>query len=172
MFKKSALVLLALSLPLTASANWSLGGGYINLSDDSNDSDISLGGIYGSAAYIVKTENENFTVIPELRLGTGISDDSVDFYYGDIDIELESFIALSLRAQYQVNERFYLYAMPSYANAELKASGFGESETDDEWEFGFGAGAGFTITEDVSLNFSYELYDDTDVITAGISVNF
>ena len=172
MFKKSALTLLVLTLPLTASANWSLGGGYINLSDDSDDIDVSLGGIYGSAAYTFKTDSENFTVVPELRIGTGISDDSVDTYYGDVDIELESFIALSLRAQYQVNERFYLYAMPSYANAELKASGFGRSETEDEWEFGYGAGAGFSISEEVNINFSYEMYDDTDVLTAGISVNF
>lgn len=51
--------MLVLSLPLTASANWSLGGGYINLSDDSDGIDISLGGLYGSAAYKYQLDNKN-----------------------------------------------------------------------------------------------------------------
>ena len=43
MFKKSLIALSLLALPLTASANWSAGGGYANLSDE----DLSLGVIYG-----------------------------------------------------------------------------------------------------------------------------
>ncbi|NMP30001.1 porin family protein [Thalassotalea sp. M1531] len=172
MFKKSAIALLTLSLSLSASANWQVGGGYMNLSDDSDDLDVSLNGVYGSIAYNYKMENEKFSIVPEFRLGTGVSEDTVDGYYYDVDIELERFIALSARAQYQMNDNFYMYALPSYANAKLKASIGSTSESDDDWEFGYGVGAGFNFRENGILNFSYEQYDDADLFTASLSIQF
>ncbi|MFD2167921.1 outer membrane protein [Thalassotalea euphylliae] len=167
MFKKSAAALLALSLPFTASANWSLGGGYANFSDD-GDADISLGAIYGSAAYHHNVDGTKFSVVPEFRLGTGISDDEV---YG-VDVELERFISLSVKGQYDVNEQFFVFAMPSYANAKLKASYGGFSESDDDWEFGYGVGAGFNVSDTSTMEFSFEQYDDADVLTASIHFAF
>ncbi len=168
MFKKIAIALVTLALPLTASANWSLGGGYVNISSDIDGPDVSLGGLYGSAAYKFTTSNSKVSIIPELRLATGISDDTV---YG-VDIEMERFIALSAKAQYQVNNNIHIFIMPTYANLEIKASANGSSASDDEWEFGFGTGLGYDFNQQSSVIFSYERFDDTDVLSAGFSFKF
>lgn len=165
MFKKSLIALSLLVLPLTASANWSAGAGYANLSDDS----LALGVVYGAVAYEFVTEGSKFSLIPELRLGTGISDDKMD----GVKVEIDRFTALSVRGQYNYDNGFYVYVMPSYANLDLKASFRGTSVSDDEWEFGFGAGVGKKLNEKTSVEASFERYDtDTDVITVGFKYAF
>jgi len=89
MFKKSAIALLALSVSLSASANWSAGAGYMNLSSDTDGVDISLNGIYGSVAYDFQMGNENFSIVPELRIGTGLTDDTIEEYF---DNELNEYL--------------------------------------------------------------------------------
>ncbi|MBA6391544.1 outer membrane beta-barrel protein [Colwellia sp. BRX10-3] len=164
MFKKSLIVLSLLALPLTASANWSAGAGYANLSDD----DLSLGVIYGAVAYEFAKEGSKFSLVPELRLGTGISDDKM----GGVKVEIERFTALSVRGQYNYDNGFYAYVMPSYANLDVKASFNGASYSDDDWEFGFGAGVGKKLNENTSVEASFESYDGTDVITVGFKYAF
>jgi len=163
MFKKTAVLLSLAILPLTASANWSAGGGYANFSGD----DVSMGAIYGSVAYTHKATN-NFFIMPELRLGTGISDDTIS----NVTIEIESFTALSVRGQYDYANGAYLFAMPSYANLDVKASYQGHSETEDDWEFGYGIGAGYKINDKASIEASFEKYDDVDVATIGFKYSF
>lgn len=164
MFKKSLIVLSLLVLPLTASANWSAGAGYANLSDDSLD----LGVVYGAVAYEFVEEGSKLSLIPELRLGTGISDDKMD----GVKVEVERFTALSLRGQYNYDNGFYAYVMPSYANLDIKASFRGESFSDDTWEFGFGAGVGKKLNEKISVEASFESYDGTDVFSVGFKYAF
>ncbi|MBA6342946.1 outer membrane beta-barrel protein [Colwellia sp. MB02u-10] len=167
MFKKSLIALSLLVLPLTASANWSAGAGYADLSLEK----LSLGAIYGAVAYEFIEEGSKFSLIPELRLGAGISDDKSH----SIKVEVERFTALSVRGQYNYDNGFYVYVMPSYANLDLKASFRGASVSDDEWEFGFGAGVGKKLNEKVSVEASFERYDtdtDTDVITVGFKYAF
>lgn len=160
-----ALALLLFSLP--ASAQWVAGGGYINLSDDEDGVDVSLGGIYGSIGYVIEGEGE-FYFLPEVRLGLGISDDTV---FG-VDVELDSFLAFSVRGQYDFESGLYLYAAPSYARAEFTASAGGLSVSDDDWEFGFGGGAGYKFSDTVWGEASYETFDGTDVFSLGIKVGF
>ncbi|WP_191321822.1 outer membrane beta-barrel protein [Colwellia sp. C1TZA3] len=164
MFKKSLIVLSLLVLPLTASANGSAGAGYVNLSLEN----LSLGAIYGAVAYEFVAEDSQFSLVPELRLGTGISDDKT----GSIKVEVERFMAFSVRGQYNYNNGFYVYVMPSYANLDLKASFRGTSASDDEWEFGFGAGVGKKLNEKISVEASFENHDGTDVITVGFKYAF
>ena len=164
MFKKSLIALSLLALPLTASANWSAGAGYANLSDD----DLSLGVIFGSVAYEFAQEGSKFSFMPELRLGTGISDDNMD----GVKLEVERFTALSVRGQYNFDNGFYAYAMPSYANLDVKASYRGASYSDDEWELGFGAGVGKKLNDKTSVEASFENYDGLDVFTVGFKYSF
>jgi len=163
-FKKSLIALSLLALPLTAAANWSAGAGYANISDD----DLSLGVIYGAVAYEFAKEGSKFSLVPELRLGTGISDDNIS----GAKLEVESFTALSVRGQYNYDNGFYAYVMPSYANLDVKASFRGASFSDDEWNFGFGAGVGKKLNEKTSVEASFENYDGTDVITVGFKYAF
>lgn len=134
MFKKSLIALSLLVLPLTASANWSAGAGYADLSLEN----LSLGAMYGAVTYEFVKEGSKFSVIPELRLDTDISEDKMD----SVKVEVERFTSLSVRGQYNYDNGFYAYVMPLHANLDLKASFHGTSVSDDEWEFGFGAGVG------------------------------
>jgi hypothetical protein len=167
-FKKSLLVLSLLALPLTASANWLVGAGYANLSTEDDGRELSLGTVYGSLAYEFIKADSQFSFVPELRIGTGISDDTVD----SIKVEVNSFTALSIRGQYNYSNGVYLYVMPSYAYLDSKASFRGNSVSDDEWEFGFGGGVGKKINAKTSVEASFESYDETDVFSVGIKYAF
>mgnify|MGYP000450794600 CR=1 FL=1 len=168
MLKKTAIALSMLCLPLTASAQWVAGGGYVNFSDDSNGVDLSLDAVYGSLAYKVESQDSAFTFLPELRLGTGVSDDKENGF----KVEIDRYIAISARAQYDYSNGVFVFVTPSYANLDTKVSGYGYSVSDDEWDFGVGAGLGYNINENVSIEASYDRYDDVDAFGVGIKYAF
>lgn len=180
--EKLVLGMLLASGSLTAMAaenepsnNWVGGISYINLSDEDDGLDISLGGVVGSLGYKIKSGN-NFYLIPEVRIGTGISDDSVSYLGVDVDVELDGFLALSLRGQFELDNGVYIFAAPTYANAEFTASasqgGQSASATDDSWEFGVGGGVGYNFTKTASAEVMYEQFDGTDVFSLGLKFNF
>lgn len=168
MFKKSLIAFSLLALPLTASANWSAGAGYANLSDE----DLSLGVIYGTVAYEFAEKGSKFSFMPELRLGTGISDDKLTGVGGAAKVEVKRFTALSVRGQYNYSNGFYAYVMPSYANLDMKVSTSFGSASDDAWELGYGAGFGKKFNAKTSVEASYENYDGTDMLTVGFKYAF
>lgn len=175
MFKKTALAILIAGSSFSSFANWVGGVSYFNLSDKDDGIEVSLSGISGSLGYKIDSDN-NFYFMPEVRIGTGISDDSVSMYGVDVDVEMDSFIALSVRSQYELNNGVYLFAAPSYANLKVTASASqgsqSASETDDSWEFGFGGGVGYQFNESTSAELMYEQYDGTDVLSVGVKFDF
>ena len=158
---KCALITTLLTVPTVASAQWTVGGGYANYSEEDGDLELSLGGVYGSAGY--KYENGQISFIPEIRIGVGVADDSVE----GINVEIDSFLALSLRGQYEVTKDFSVFLQPSYGRLELTANFNGQSVSDDEWEFGFGGGAAFKVSDTTSIEAIYESFDGTDVLSLG-----
>ena len=156
------------------SNNWVGGISYINLSDEDDGLAISLGGVVGSLGYKIKSGN-NFYLIPEVRIGTGISDDSVS-YPVDVDVELDGFLALSLRGQFELDNGVYLFAAPTYDNAEFTVTvsdgGQSASATEDSWELGVGGGVGYNFTKTASAEVMYEQFDGTDVFSLGLKFNF
>ncbi|MEM6514005.1 MAG: outer membrane beta-barrel protein [Pseudomonadota bacterium] len=154
-------------LAAPVSAQWVAGGGYVNLSDESEFFDVSVGGIYASLGYLVESES-GLTFLPEMRLGTGVADDTIL----GVDIELDSFFAFSVRGQFEFDSSFYVYAAPSYARVELTASAAGMSESEDDWEFGVGGGVGYKFSDKAWGELSYETYDGTDVFSIGFKVPF
>jgi opacity protein-like surface antigen len=158
----------------TASANWEIGGSYAQLKDEVISRDITLGALVGHLGYHSQL-SENVTLVPRLRLGFGISDDTWDAWVpgaSDVDISLDRFVSLDVKIQFQANENIYLYLMPAYANAKLSASVLNSSESDDSWEFGGGAGIGYNFTPKVSVEASYETFDGTDVLSIGFTSRF
>jgi len=186
MFKNTALALTLLSLSLTASADWETGAGFSNFSDSSDGDDLSLNIVYGSVAYKIENSEGNYFFMPEFRIGTGVDDDSLDetWSYQDgytgnmrvvsneIKFEIERFVALSLRGQYDFSSGTYVYAMASYANVKGKVSYHGVSNSDDSWEFGMGAGVGYNLNKKVSVEALYENYDETDLLSVGFKYIF
>ncbi len=163
MFKKQLVAILLAGASFSSLANWVGGVSYTSLSEE----DIKFGAITGSIAYKIDSDNA-LSIMPELRYGIGIKDDSI---YG-FDVELDRFIALSVRGEYEFDSGLYLYAAPSYGNVKLTASMYGESVSDDEWEFGYGAGIGYQFNESIAAELSFEDYDGTDVISVGIKFDF
>lgn len=186
MFKNTAIALTLLSLSITASADWQSGAGFSNLSDSTDDDKLPLNIIYGSIAYKIENPDKNYFFMPDFRIGTGISDDSLtdtwsyqEGYNGnmrvvsnEIKFEIKRFIALSLRGQYEFSNGAYVYVMPSYANLKGTVSYSGESGSGDSWEFGIGAGVGYQLNKKVIVEASYENYDDTDLLSVGFKYAF
>ena len=168
MFKKTAIALSMICLPLTASAQWLVGGGYVNFSEDVDGTDLSLGAVYGALAYKIDNSGHPFTFIPEIRLGTGITDEKKK----GAKIEIDRYIAISARGQYDYDNGAFIFVTPSYANLDSTTSYNGHSESNDEWEFGIGAGVGYALNEKITLEASYDRYDDTDAFGVGIKYAF
>jgi len=158
-----------------SSGNWVGGISYANLSDEEDGLDISLGALVGSLGYKIDS-GSGFHFIPEVRVGVGITDDTVTAFGVNVDVELDSFLTLSVKGQYELENGIYLFAAPIYANAEFTASasqgGQSASATEDSWEFGLGVGAGYSFNSSTSLEASYEQFDGTDVLSIGLKFDF
>ncbi|MEO1543509.1 MAG: outer membrane beta-barrel protein [Pseudomonadota bacterium] len=151
----------------SAPAQWIGGVSLFSFSDSDDGVDIQLTGVLVAAGYVFEVEN-GFYVIPEVRLGSGVTGDTV---FG-VDVDLDSFFSLGVRGQLDIGEAFYVFGTPSYARAEATASSGTQSESDDGWETGFGAGAGYKVSETFWTELSYETYDGTDFISLGIRSRF
>lgn len=168
MKKGILLVLIAFAaVPFAAQAQFQAGIGYMQLSEDVEGTDISIGGMYGSIAYSIPTTSA-FSNVLMFKVGTGISDDSV----AGIRLELDRLIQFAYRGEYAISEALYAFFTPSYANAKVTASAFGISVSDDSWEFGVGAGVGIAFTERVGAELSYERFSGTGVFSIGARINF
>jgi opacity protein-like surface antigen len=161
-FKGLAIASLLAASSLVSAQGWNFSGGYVNYSDD----DISLGAIYASAGYAYESGNMEF--MPELRLGVGVSDDTIE----GAKVELDNLIIASIRGQYNVNESFGIFLQPSYGRLEGTVSAGGFSETVNDWEFGFGGGASFKVSDSASIEALYEDLNDTDVVSIGLRMTF
>lgn len=168
MLKKTAIALSLICLPLTASAQWLAGTGYVHFSEDFGRDDLSLAAVYGSLAYKIDNSGHPFTFMPELRLGTGVSDDRA---YG-VKVEINRYIAISARGQYDYSNGVFVFVTPSYANLDLDFTNGDYSGSEDDWEFGIGAGVGYALNEKITLEASYDRFDDTDAFGVGIKYAF
>ncbi|GEA11955.1 outer membrane beta-barrel protein [Alteromonas sp. KUL49] len=168
MFKKALLAAAILGTSLSASANWELGVGFGNFSDSDDGVDLSLGGLMVSGGYQFDL-TESVSLTPQLRYGIGLQDDEVS----GIDVELDNFYALSVKAQTMLGEGVYAYLVPSYGKVELTGSAGGFSiSADSDWEFGYGAGLGYMVSDTAWLEVSYESFDGTDLLSFGAKFTF
>lgn len=172
--KASLLALSAASLFAagSAQADWNWSAGFTNISGDDDGVDISLNALTVGVGYEFETTYDAFTIMPELKVGFGVSDDDVRFAGTNINVNIDRYTELSLRANYKLNDSFFIYAQPAYANLKIEASANGFSDSDDDWEFGYGVGAGFKATEDLALELSYQDFDGTDVISGTVRYSF
>lgn len=171
---KSTLLLAALTSVLSTSAfaNFNISAGYTNLSSDTDDFDVSLNAITLGLGYEFQQPDSKFSFMPEIRFGQGTGSDSVRVYGVSVDVEAESYTAISVRAAYQVSDVVKVYVQPLYANLEIKASYAGYSDTEDSWETGFGAGVNFETHKNWSFDLEYNRFDDTNVFAGNVRYKF
>ncbi|WP_199608934.1 outer membrane beta-barrel protein [Flocculibacter collagenilyticus] len=179
MFKRTLLTTLLAVTSFSSSANWVTGVSYISFSQDIEEvtvsaDDINMSLLAATLGYKFSVA-ENFYLIPELRLGTGISDDSLRVLGENVDLEIDSVKSAALKAQYEFSNNIYIFGSYTHASLELSAtstSGFSSySFTEEGSDSGFGVGAGYNFSEDFALEVSLESYDD-DVEFATLSLKY
>ncbi|SHO56506.1 outer membrane beta-barrel protein [Vibrio quintilis] len=176
MIKKLITATLLTATPFFAfSGNMVTGVDYVNLKLTDGDDSITLGGVAATFGY-TEHMGKMFRLTPEVRLGTGVVSDTYNYAGSSLDIELSSFVSLSVKTELDLTNRIYLFAAPSWSYTDLTVSvnygGTSYEGSGDDSDFGLGAGAGFKITDQISTEFRYEAYDDTDAYSIGLRMNF
>lgn len=158
MLKKVCLGVALLSMSAVASAQIEATAGYSSLDLD----EVTLGALVAGVGYRIPL-NEAVSLTPGARIGFGIADDSI----GNTDYELDSFYGLQMRAQFDTQNGFYLFALPSYSKLEMGVSGglWGDDSWESDWEFGIGAGAGFKFSDFAGIEASFEKIDEADMLS-------
>lgn len=160
-----AVVSLLLSSGAAAQVTGSVG--YSNFDFDG----ISLGALQGTVGYrfpVMEGAGGTGYVIPELRLGFGVGDDS--FMGGKV--EIDNYIGGAARFQYEADNGFYGFLQASMVNYEMKWSYQGFSGSDSDTEFGIGLGGGMYFTDMMGIELSYENVDEADVINISLRLEF
>lgn len=162
MFNKLLLTLLLLSLSLTSSADW-LGGIHVfQLNSEDGDFEADVRGLALSLGRKLSI-TDKIDLVPELRLGTGLTSDTVSIVGADLDTELERLFSVATRVHYRLTEKLQLFTMPTYTNTEFTVSAklFGQdlSATEDDWDLGLGIGASYSPHQRVSGDLIFEYYN-------------
>lgn len=150
---------------------WVAGMGYTSFSESEDNVDISVNAIWGSLGYRVEA-TDNFYLTPEVKIGMGIGSDTIVVESTSVDVELDSYLAASLRAEYDFQNGAYLFVAPTYAKGDFNVnvgSNFAESSS---WEFGAGIGAGYNFSADKKVEVAYESFDGTDMISLAVKFDF
>jgi opacity protein-like surface antigen len=164
--KSLTIVSLLAASSFVSAEGWNFGGGYANYMEDDAGLDISLDVIYASVGYTYDSGKVSF--MPELRLGVGVGDDSIQ----GVNVEIDTLLIASIRGQYNVTESFGVFLQPSYGHLEATVNFNGVSVSEDEWEFGFGGGASFQISESASIEAMYEAFAEADILSVGFRMTF
>lgn len=171
----AATTLFSLSaLPSAALAETYVGANVaaVEMTDDAISEEISITALYGRVGMDI---TEYFSA--ELRLGTGINEDSLNVSGTSVDVELKSFAGAYIRGGIPNTTRFFPYAILGYTYGKLEASAFGESISDSESDVSFGVGSDFRVNETWSINLEYINYFDKDggeleAIALGFTTSF
>ena len=166
---------LATVASFSASAEWVGGVNVFNLSSDDDGVEIGVNGVSGSIGYEFKNSSPVY-IVPEVRVGTGISGHTENILGVDVDFELDQFYGAALRAQYDVADNISLFVAPTYTNFKLSASGsvLGNNFTvsEDEWDAGVYAGAAFKVSDSAAVEVTYESVDGIDMAGVGMKFSF
>lgn len=168
----------------------SMGAGYAFLTTDGYENiDIDLAAVYASISYKIPSGkyHKYFSLTPEIRIGTGVSDDSGVIEYPGVmrlgyDVELDYLLSFSLRGEINLGYGFYMMVVPSYTMVDISVSGssrasqggavYQVSDSDSSWELGVGAGLGYSFTNSFAAEAMYERVDEVDAYSLAVKYYF
>lgn len=160
-----------LSMFSIACAQFSASAGY------SSYGSTSVGLVYGSAGY--QYTHGDFTFMPELRIGFGTGGltipNLVDDVISDFTLEIDNVVAVSVRAQYHINDYVGVFLQPSYIRTEQTFSGndVAFNSSGNTSDFDVGIGATLSLSEEISLEAFWN--DSTSLgnpISVGVRYSF
>lgn len=166
---KRTLLSAALGLSLVAGAthaattdNVQVSVSYGFMSESEAGFDIESDLAIASVGYRYDIVDTDFTLVPELSLGTGIGDIEVDNV--DTGIDIDRLLILGVRAEYAATDSLSVFVRPSYANIDVG--------DEDDWEFGYGIGLDNTYRNGITIGVAYDRYDETDMLSANLRYQF
>ena len=143
--------------------------------DSSSDLELDIALLRGTLGYKYMF-NSNISVLPEVFLGGGIQDDTLNVQGINFDTEIDSFYGFSVKAMYEFDEGLYGYFGPTYAKLDGSVStdvgngvSISSSSSDSSW--GFIGGIGYNFNEKWGAEFTYSDYDDDTVAGVGLRFN-
>ena len=126
------------------------------------DEDGFIGEINGGVLFPL---TDNVLLGPEVGIGMfGYEPKYKDNFGDSLKFTNDYYIPIVARAQFLINDDFYLFAKAgiAYVSGEVKGKSFdGDSikQDQDDWKFTGSLGAGFNLTEQLSLEASYTYID-------------
>ncbi|WP_203143005.1 porin family protein [Marinobacter mangrovi] len=138
--------------------------------EDGVDDTLDLGAIYVQLGAQI-----NPYLAGELRVGSGVTDDSTTIYGVDASLELKNLFGGYLKAGIPTGTLIYPYVIAGFTRAELEVSAsdgyYSASNSDSGSDVSYGAGINLNITDNVAANIEYMQYYDKDgVEIAGLSL--
>jgi opacity protein-like surface antigen len=117
--------------------------------------------------------NPNFAV--EARLGTGLSDASIDGT--GFDLKIDNFVGVYGKGMIPLSDAVSLYGLVGYTYGKLTVEGFGLSGSDSDSDFSFGFGGDFSLSQTASIGIEWaRLFKGdgykVDGLTLGVSFKF
>ena len=175
-----------------SSAELSFGGGITQYFEDTElIGAVDLSVVYGSISYEIDLPNEQASLVPEIRIGTGIAGDTIDNaylgstqtstgnqpVYADMEFSVNTYMSFLLNAKYDWGKVYGLANInATYMDLEASASALGVATTvsESDWMLGAGLGLGIELTEKAAIEFNTEIYSVSDSIalSAGAGVKF
>ena len=142
-------------------------------------------------SYEIDLPNEQASLVPEIRIGTGIAGDTIDNaylgstqtstgnqpVYADMEFSVNTYMSFLLNAKYDWGKVYGLANInATYMDLEASASALGVATTvsESDWMLGAGLGLGIELTEKAAIEFNTEIYSVSDSIalSAGAGVKF
>ena len=154
-----------------------LGVDVLNYSEefDGDETDVNTLVVSAGLKYAI---NNNFSILPEAFLGTGVSKEYTAIDGVIVESEIEQIYGASIKAMYQFDEGLYAFVGPTYVKGKFRASadiGGGVKVTTEGTEGGSGflGGIGYMFNQAWGAQFSYtDLRGDADTTYAGFGLRF
>lgn len=113
--------------------------------------------------------SKEISLIPEIRYGAGDNAEGTDF-------EIEKYLSLSVKGQWNFQNGLYVFLYPSYSNITLKEKSPRWSCCSDEkqssWSLSAGAGFGYKIIDAIAIESTVEKSSDYHYFSLGLRFNY
>ena len=171
---KKTLLPLAL-ITSVALSNWEAGIGIGTYSEDLgiagvSDPSITIGSL--SIAYRQQLE-DGWTISPILRLGQGLSEDTLTVSGTDYDLEIDRFHTIGAELEKEFTPKFSGIFSINYGSRKVTIKDpSGLEVSDSDTEFGIGIGARYLFTEEITGKVTLEKFDEATVFLASLNYSF
>ncbi|MDC0088120.1 hypothetical protein OAI07_01115 [Akkermansiaceae bacterium] len=163
-----------------AGTSFTLGGGYLNLSQELGGFDVDVDVLYVSIGSEIPTIlSPNIFLATEFRLGAGIDEGPANDNFngnfngvdGAVDVDVDFLASLTIKLQYHL-DRFYVSTGIAFTYVDYEASNIFRSVSGSEFEVGLTVGAGVNLTESLAVEFNSEFYNGDSSLSGGFKVKF